>query len=124
MRTLFITALTLGLITGCDGSSATTPENCITGTVLVDGKPAQFPMILFRTATGEKVSGPGKSDGTYRVDNPPQGKLTVTFVASPPIPDSQSRQLGIVPAKYITNKSDLTFDYAGGRVTQDFTLTP
>lgn len=112
------------LLAGCESSSEQVPENNISGTVTIDGKPASFPMIVVRGPGGKEQSAPGKNDGTYRIYNPPTGPLTVWFAAGPPIPGAKSRPIGTIPEKYTTDESGLTIDYQGGPQTKDFDLKP
>ena len=108
---------------GC-GDTDDAPENSVSGTVTINGQPADFQMIVFQSADGTEQSGPSMAGNTYRVDDPPNGKLTVWFAAGPAIPGASQKSVGNIPAKYTSDKSNLTFEYVGGKLNQDFDLRP
>jgi hypothetical protein len=112
--------------TGCGGQTQPTgEENTLTGTVVLNGQPADYSMVVAIGPNGQEATGPRLADGSYNIINPPTGMLKFKFAAGPPIPGGPpAAKTGNVPAKYLSETKELTFEYAGGNQVYNIELKP
>jgi len=115
------------VVAGCGSERS---DDLLTGRVTVAAQPANQITVTVVGAEGKEGSGLTNREGTYRIENPPKGKLTFvlsTFVPPPPpgtpaapIPPGTVK----VPEKYTKPGNGLSFDYSGGRQKYDIDLNP
>ena len=125
MRHLCVAAIALA-VAGCGAAEVDPVADVLTGAVSLDGKPANFTMIIAAGTGGKEVSGPRRPDGTFRIENPPKGPLAFRFADGPPPPGPRGvapSATGNIPPKYLAAGNGLTFDYTGGKKTFDIELS-
>jgi hypothetical protein len=120
-------ALAAVLAAGCgEPADPAGPTEVLSGTVRMNGEPVDFVMLVATGPDGQSVTGPSLPGGRYRIEKPPAGKLKFKFAAAPPgaPPGAGGPPKSSIPAKYFTDRNDLSFEYAGGAKVYDITLMP
>jgi len=125
----------LVVLLGVSGCSSTTNEaaNSVSGKVTLSGQ-AVHGKVTFHGAD-KSAEAPTNPDGSYKIDNPPQGSVRITVsalpgtvVGGPPpkdVPPMPGGSLGIPPpAKYANASSGLTYEVKAGKQTHDIPLSP
>lgn len=85
-RVCVSTGLLLSLVAGCSSSSESPPpkaETVVTGKVTYDGQPVWEGQVLFLGAQNRLVTSPIAEDGSYRIVNPPLGRVRVAVTNHP-----------------------------------------
>lgn len=127
MRCAWLLVVVGVMAAGCSSSvDEGGDKNTLSGSVTLDGKPAEYGMIVAVGPDGREVSGPRMANGSYRIVNPPTGALKFKFAGGPPPApgDNVKAVAGSIPAKYLSTKNELGFDYNGGRQKYDIALQP
>jgi hypothetical protein len=126
MRGVWLLAAACAAAAGCGGSPDDGRQNVLSGTVRLNGQPPEYVMIVAVGPDGKEVSGPRMPDGSYQIVDPPTGPLKFKFAGGPPPPPGtrEKSNTGNIPAKYLSVKNELQFDYTGGRQKYDIDLKP
>ena len=138
---LGVCLVALALVSGC-GSSGKEAKNQVTGKVTLDGKPVNG-AIVFVEGGKEYQSPISSTDGTYQINDAPNGNMKVYIKGSaaalggkliepkagagaPEMPKNLGGGTGVeAPTKYgSVATSGLSFEVKGGKQQQDFPLTP
>jgi hypothetical protein len=118
----------LGLLTGCAADSRTDgAADVLTGTVRLNGESVEFVMLVVTGPDGKTVSGPHLPGGRYKIEKPPGGQLKFKFASAPPgggSPSGDKAPQSPIPARYFTDRNELSFEYTGGPKQYDIDLKP
>jgi hypothetical protein len=108
----------------------------VTGKVTYNGQPVAGEVVFVGPA-GAQAGSPIADDGTYKIQSPPKGEVTVLVRApagaatsapaarkrTDPPPFSGTAPKGVAPpAKYAQGKTGLSFNVTGGEQTYDIDL--
>lgn len=128
---LIVAILWLATLTGCGFSDAPKREYAdVTGTITYQGEPVTMGTVMFQPASGAPVIGEIQGDGTYEIKAVVGPNEVMIFGGERLDPEEQAQRKAdnspppenLLPAKYATPASGLTFEVVPGTNQADFYL--